>query len=265
MLGPAAHFGTILERQMNSIKTIAAGLIALAALLPVSAPAANIGVYPDTCNNKEKGCTLITISGVIQPDDGEKFVQALESFAVSRAGVVLNSPGGQIMAALKIGREIKKRGFYTNVGSKGMCASACAMIWLAGAKRLVDVASRIGFHAAYLVDKKGRFIKEDGATNALVGAYYAHLGLSDEAIFYLTSAAPKQMMWLTADTAEKLGLIAEITDKAKSVKTGTKPAKSAEQTELESPPPPMKKKVKSQSRLGSPEGQLSPPADMLPD
>jgi hypothetical protein len=30
---------------MNSIKAIAAGLIALAALLPVSAPAANIGVY----------------------------------------------------------------------------------------------------------------------------------------------------------------------------------------------------------------------------
>jgi hypothetical protein len=52
-------------------------LIALAALLPVSAPAANIGVYPDTCNNKEKGYTLITINGVIQPDDGEKFVQAL--------------------------------------------------------------------------------------------------------------------------------------------------------------------------------------------
>jgi hypothetical protein len=62
---------------MNSIKAIAAGLIALAALLPVSAPAANIGVYPDTCNNKEKGYTLITINGVIQPDDGEKFVHAL--------------------------------------------------------------------------------------------------------------------------------------------------------------------------------------------
>jgi hypothetical protein len=30
---------------MNSIKAISAGLIALAALLPVSAPAANIGVY----------------------------------------------------------------------------------------------------------------------------------------------------------------------------------------------------------------------------
>jgi hypothetical protein len=40
-------------------------------------PAANIGVYPETYNNKEKGCTLITINGVIQPGDGEKFVQAL--------------------------------------------------------------------------------------------------------------------------------------------------------------------------------------------
>ena len=125
------HLGTILERQIKSIKAIAAGLIALAALLPVSAPAANIGVYPDTCNNKEKGCTLITINGVIQPDDGEKFVQALQSFAVSRASVVLNSPGGEILAALKIGREIKKRGFYSNVGSNDMCVSACAMIWLA--------------------------------------------------------------------------------------------------------------------------------------
>jgi hypothetical protein len=50
---------------------------------------------------------------------------------VSRTSVVLNSPGGEILAALKIGREIKKRGFYSNVGSNDMCVSACAMIWLA--------------------------------------------------------------------------------------------------------------------------------------
>jgi hypothetical protein len=47
---------------------------------------------------------------------------------------------------------------------------------------------------------------EFGAGNALMGAYYAELGLSDKAIVFFTIAHPNNMGWLSAKIVDEIGL-----------------------------------------------------------
>ncbi len=70
--------------------------------------------------------------------------------------------------------------------------------------------ARVGFHAAYVVE--GGKKEETGAGNALVGAYLSHLGLSYEAIVYITEKPPDDVTWLTRDDARRFGIDVAILD-----------------------------------------------------
>jgi hypothetical protein len=86
------------------------------------------------------------------------------------------------------------------------------MIWTAGSTRQMHAKAKIGFHGAYTVDKRGRIIGGASSGNALIGSYYAHLGLSDMAIMYMTNAGPNEVRWLTQADAKKFGLDVYVLD-----------------------------------------------------
>ncbi len=100
--------------------------------------------------------------------------------------------------------------FDTWVPSGVRCASACADIWLAGTRRLMGKDARIGFHAAYSIEEEKPEISAQG--NALTGAYYRDLGLSYDAISYLTRPHPSSMTWLTPADAKRFGIDMELFD-----------------------------------------------------
>ena len=79
-----------------------------------------------------------------------------------------------------------------------------ALAWLGGTRRVANPTARIGFHAAHTT--KGGQVTETGMGNAMIGAYLNELGLSEEAIVYITSADPRSMHWLTADDAATFGI-----------------------------------------------------------
>lgn len=66
----------------------------------------------------------------------------------------------------------------------------------------------VGFHAAYISTYDES--KETGMGNALVGVYLTELGLSVEAVMYLTVAAPNEMNWLTIEDAQQVGIDVKI-------------------------------------------------------
>lgn len=151
------------------------------------------------------GIDIISVIGTLTEGDDATFRKlAAES---DQALVILNSGGGNLHTGLEIGRAIHLRGFATAIPSNALCASACALTWLAGSPRLLEEDSGVGFHAAYrLVDGKA---SESGAANALVGAYLNQLGLTDKAVVYVTSAPPEGVEWLTAQTAAAVGIAYE--------------------------------------------------------
>lgn len=148
------------------------------------------------------GVDIVSVRGTFEEGDDARFRKLAAT--IDRAVVVLDSGGGNLQAGLEIGRAIKLRGFATAVPPSSLCASACALAWLAGSPRLLDATSKLGFHAAYrIVDGKP---SESGSANAVVGAYLNQLGMSEKAVIYVTSAPPEGIEWLTSDTADQVGI-----------------------------------------------------------
>jgi hypothetical protein len=160
-----------------------------------------------------QGLELIRISGDIASGDEDKF-RAL-AVRYDKAVVALHSNGGELSPALEIGEAIYIRGYDTFIRNGDYCASACALIWVAGSTRLLEPGAKIGFHASYF-EKDGRKV-ESGVANALVGRYLTRLGLPERAIVYATSADPMSIRWLRPTDQDSSGIPFEVfTDDSKS-------------------------------------------------
>jgi hypothetical protein len=203
------------------MKTLTLLGVAAAVILATvtNASAATFKSIPNSCNDGEKGCVSFNIFGDIEWKDEEKFAAEINRYntdTLKKAIVYLNSPGGNIHAAMAIGRIIRSNGWTTSTIPQGkaqdaMCVSACAAIWVAGKTLYAYANTPIGFHAAYYLNKvsNGKRTTETpeitAVGNALVGAYYNELGYSTDAIIAMTQADPKGMVWVKTDTFLKLG------------------------------------------------------------
>jgi peptidoglycan hydrolase-like protein with peptidoglycan-binding domain len=154
---------------------------------------------------------------------GDEDTFAEKVLRLKEAVVIFDSNGGNLIAGLEIGRGIRLKGFDTFVPDNMLCASACALAWLGGKEKLAGPEARIAFHAAWKLED-GKKV-ETGPGNALVGAYLHSLGLSDEAILFITSAPPDGAEMLTFRKAEQLGIrVRELPSPPEPVRTVTKPA-----------------------------------------
>lgn len=161
-------------------------------------------------SDEQKG---IFIKGVIEYGDDEEFFKLAEQ--AERASVILESPGGNVLAGLGIGAEIAIRGFTTLVVDGEGCFSICAVIWASGVRRYMTPNATIGVHAAYRIQnlKDGTSLPvETGAANADIGAFLNELGLSREAIRYFTTASPNDFKFITPDVAQTLSIDVYIQD-----------------------------------------------------
>ena len=169
-------------------------LIAIASLV-WAAPAVAANISLETGENLD----LIFISGEIEESDVAHFQRLAVSS--SAAVVVLESPGGALDPALKIGEIIRLKGFSTYVPNDITCTSSCALIWVAGQTRYIATTASVGFHASYIL-MDGRQI-ERGVGNARVGRYLTLLNLPERAVIFATSAPPNEIAWInTADPTQ---------------------------------------------------------------
>lgn len=179
---------------MQNICTLILLLFALTA-----ASAAEIDV-----RHSDNGTTLIAIEGEFETTDVDAFRTKVAPLVPGRAMVALRSDGGSLVAGIRIGSLIREKKFTTVVPDEASCASACALAWLGGARRLVGHDASIGFHSAYVVKPQGP--AESGYGNAILGAYLNQLGLSEKAILYITQAGPMSMQWMSLDGAAEHGI-----------------------------------------------------------
>jgi hypothetical protein len=165
--------------------------------------------------NTDTEFTMIVLRGAIERGDYGKFLAA--SKGVTVGGVLLRSVGGAAIDGIKIGREIRRRGYATGVAPNYVCLSACALIWVGGSRRYMAPSALIGFHAAYIRKPSGK--QESGWGNALVGAYLRDMGLSDEAIFFATEKGPDEIAYLTIQSARRFGIAVNVLDENGALET----------------------------------------------
>ena len=180
-----------------------AATLAVAATLTVAVPCSAADIRSVTAPS---GGTGLALSGIIAPGDDAKLAAALATVPRPRR-LSLESLGGNVQAALALGEIVRREGLATTVPSRGVCASACGLVWLAGTPRAMGEDAHVGLHAAYL--RRNGVSVETGAANALIGAYLGRLGLDDKAIVYLTSAAPEEMTWILPADRQRYGIAYE--------------------------------------------------------
>ena len=81
----------------------------------------------------ENNITYVYVSGGIEANDDNAFSDYIKNLVGQSAVFVLNSPGGNVVAGIKIGIRIREMGWVTVVPSGLTCASACGLIWHSGA------------------------------------------------------------------------------------------------------------------------------------
>lgn len=144
----------------------------------------------------------ITLKGDIDASDVAVFRNL--TLRYKEATVVLDSNGGMLAPAIEIGKIIRIAGYDTTVPYDGTCASACALVWLAGKSRWVSDHGRVGFHAGYRTTNGKP--EESGVANALIGNYMTLLGLPTKAVLFATMAGPNEIAWLKPDLKDKTGI-----------------------------------------------------------
>jgi hypothetical protein len=124
------------------------------------------GFNGGNCN----GCEWIIAEGTIQPDTPDVFKKFLLRKKVSGGiSVKFNSPGGSLLAGVRLGEMIRAAGLFSEVGktigeessfdpetieektrAEGICASACVYAFIGGKTRFAE-KSKIGIHQSALI------------------------------------------------------------------------------------------------------------------
>lgn len=148
---------------------------------------------------------VYVVRGDIEPGADDVF----EAVIAARKGgwLVLASEGGDVSSAIWLGRMVRRHGIKTYVPTNGVCLSACAMVWAAGAERWVANGARLGFHRPWrLVEGK---VVEGDVDRAR--RYFKELGYGDTAIRWFL-VPPNDFFVLTAQSAKKIGVEANFRD-----------------------------------------------------
>lgn len=188
-----------------------ARIAAAAFFLTVPAPASSAKIEMLPGNGTTP--SIIDITGPIESGDADRFYDLARNSGP--AVVTLQSPGGLVDDGLSIAAEIAQRGFATVVAPGAECYSVCAVIWVSGARKMMDSTSTIGVHAAYrnqaLADGTS-LSSESGVANADIGSFLTHVGLSREAIRYFTTAGPDEFLPITPYVAQRLDIDTAVSD-----------------------------------------------------
>jgi len=161
---------------------------------------------------------VIALQGVIGDDTLLRLDQVLDktkAFDCESPWLLLESPGGSLSEGIEVGREVSDRGLRTV--TRYECASACALIFLAGRERvLVGSRAKIGFHqaAVFHTDTKDRHCSTRADITRDMQRYvFAVLpAAADDVMKLILSTSCDSIEWTAGQRAVDLGIATHIDD-----------------------------------------------------
>lgn len=143
------------------------------------------------------GCVRMT--GSIKRGDGARFrafMDGLRARSVINC-INLNSPGGDVAAAVTIAAIVHHRDMTTSIRSGDMCASACALVFFAGAPQRMGKGARLGVHRA--ATRNGEETQGTIEATAFTAEKLRQYCAGPGAIVKLLATPPGGITWLTAE------------------------------------------------------------------
>lgn len=170
----------------------------LAGLMPFDANA-DVRVSDETFYS-----ITIEMTGEISEHDASKFADTSERLALKALVVHLDSKGGDVFAAMKIGRIIRAYDGWT--WNDSVCYSSCALIFIAGVIR-TNFYAEIGLHRPYLGSSpqpRETIEKQMPAMLARVKSYVDEMGVSNAFYEQMMRTEPSKMVVYRGDAIRKI-------------------------------------------------------------
>jgi hypothetical protein len=173
----------------------------------------------------------IGISGEITNSDVNSFSMILRTFDRARhaiLGVFLNSTGGDINAAIEIGRKLRQVRGLAIVNTNDECASACVFILAGAVTRSVE--GRIGIHRPYSMARSELSFSEHQKAhdnlNKVVRSYLKEMNIHESLLDAMNTVPPERVRYLSSEDLRSFGLVeidpveGELQDSRMAVKIG---------------------------------------------
>jgi ATP-dependent protease ClpP protease subunit len=196
---------------MTIIRRCRAAISAIAGLLTLLPFAALCDVRLEPGNGKVADLTWVT--GTIRPDDYPALLQIAKTIPVGDTWHVdLNSEGGDISTALRMGRLLRERSASANVGKSAVCLSACVFLLAGATQRAVQthLGARVGVHRPYNPMDQADTIQAQRNQQQVwaksIQSYLTEMNVSADLYDRMMRVAPHEIRILTRSELEVLGL-----------------------------------------------------------
>jgi hypothetical protein len=149
------------------------------------------------------GRVLVSVVGEIAEGDADRFKAAIKSANDAGkfvANIRLNSIGGNLLEGVKLADAVRFAKIATNVGKNGTCASACFLVFAAGATKFANYTARIGVHGA-----STRTGEEAGDATVSMARVAKELGVPSAIIGRMVVTPPSEIIWLSPQELQSMG------------------------------------------------------------
>ena len=143
----------------------------------------------------------VTLSGPFGMGSAARFEQLVKKAPQLRY-VVLDSPGGRLYEAHEIATLVRQRGLRTR--ASGDCASACTLVFVAGAQRSLVGPARLGFHRASVPSLNPL---HDELANRRLARLYADAGMPEDFVDSVLRTPARRMWFPAADVLAAAGIV----------------------------------------------------------
>lgn len=155
-----------------------------------------------------KGAVFVALSGAIGPQDADKVIAGLAVAAEKHkgdnkvVGLSLNSPGGLIVEAVKIGEFVRSAKAPVLVTQQSTCASACFLIFMNAPAKFVIHGARIGVHSASFNGKEDASTAD---TTVKIARLAREAGVPQSVVGKMVTAEPGDMNYLSDAELKQMG------------------------------------------------------------
>ncbi len=186
-------------------RSVYQAVILCAALLGSSQVLAKVEVQAG--QHKTLGRILVAkVSEEIVPGDYEALLKGIKANPgkFSRKIVMLDSIGGSVSEAMRIGRLLRETAFDSLVPSTGVCQGSC--VYLLAAGRNKTVRGHVGIHRPYYSGSDSVHSTSNSVSRASQIAYFKDMKIAPELLEAINSTAPQRMRVLSASELKRYRL-----------------------------------------------------------
>jgi len=187
--------------------------------------------------------TWISAEGEITAETPAAFERFLnDALIFKRQAIVINSPGGSVLAGIKLGVIIRQHQFLTTVGRSaksgksvmeghvsissvvpGECASSCVFAFAGGVERFFAKGSRLGVHQISMdfkdlyktnvvsVEELDRSFALSQTAIGLAISHFLGMGIDPSIVPMMVTKDPVEIKWLSSSELSSTKLICDPT------------------------------------------------------